>query len=261
MAGATTVGEQDYAARVIEAARDGARIPAASTSMPAITIAASYRIQGVLVAAALDCGDTIAGYKGGLVTPGLIMGGKPVAPALGVLLRSGEMAPAATISLAGFRQLVIECEIAFTFGHGISTQLGDVAALRAAVRAVRPAIELPDFALDGAIRTPADLIAINVAVSRHMLGRPVPATTPLGDVTPTLARDGETIATGDVAATVGDPWATLLALVNLAVDLGHRIEAGNTILSGAIIVVFDPQPGTYVADFGALGTIDLTVTA
>lgn len=249
----------DYAARVIEAARLGNKVVPVSSVIPDITGADSYEIQRTLVAAALDRGDAVAGYKGSFVTPGLKIGGVAVTPAIGVLLQAGNLAPGASISLGTFRHLVIECEIAFTFGQTVTALVDDVATLKDAVAAVRPAIELPDFALDGQMRTPADLIAINVAGSHQIFGAPVAADASLAGLAPTLSRDGTLIATGDVAATVGDPWETLLTLTNLTVSLGHEIAAGQTMLSGSIIIALDPAAGAYTADFGPLGAIDFTL--
>jgi len=248
-----------YAEQVTAANRRVERIAPISAIAPGVSIAQSYRIEKQVVNARLRSGDKIVGFKGGLVRPGQKIAGVAVEPVFGVLLQSGVLPMGGDVPLSRYRSLVVECEVAFTFGTRIAKPVANVEALKRLVSYVRPAIELPDMALNGPVGSAQDLIAINVAASHHILGASLSPATAIDAVTPVLSRDGQPVARGDVREAVGDPWAVLLRLVNMLVGQGYALEKGQSLLSGAILAQADLKPGSYHADFGRLGAIDFKI--
>ncbi len=53
--------------------------------------------------------------------------------------------------------------------------------------------------------------------------------------------------------------AAALELVNAAVAAGYELRPGQVLLSGAVGAMMPAEPGDYVADYGALGTLRFTV--
>lgn len=253
----------DIGARYVEEmnSADINRLPVAPLSKvaPEISLTESYKIQDMLIESRLAAGERISGYKAGLVKPGQRLGERPATAIFGALFQSGEKEPGALINRSSFRLLVVEGEIAYTFARPVRSTVGSVEELRQMVASIRPAVELPDLSLDAPIQSEQDLVAINVGSAAYIFGRTFPPDTPVRALEAALTRNGETLTYGGLQDAVGESWPNLLKLVNLIVSHGHGIEAGQTILSGAIFAVPNPQAGSYAADFGALGTIKFDV--
>lgn len=249
-----------YAQTVIRANNAVERVRPVSTAAPTLSLADAYKVSRVIVSARQRNGGRIAGFKGGLARPGQQIDGKPVAPIVGVLFSSGDTPADGSIPLDSYRTLVVEAEIAFTFTRDIYRPVTDVTALRAAVGSLRPAVELPDISLNGPVRSPQDLVAINIGSANFILG---PETKlddqSIAQLTPVILRDEQEVARGNVPEALGDPWLLLQRLVNTAIANGYRIRAGHSILAGAIAAVPNAAPGRYVVDFGPMGRIPFTI--
>jgi 2-keto-4-pentenoate hydratase len=75
----------------------------------------------------------------------------------------------------------------------------------------------------------------------------------------TLTQNGKPVATGTGAAILGDPFAALVLLANNPPPW-TALRAGAIVTTGSCTVPFASDvPGLYVADFGALGSVSLTV--
>lgn len=252
-------GPRDYARLIVTAQRAGRRVPPASSFEPGMSEARAYAFQRAVVAAAMRR-DAIAGIKGGGMTaPSQArLGGGPF---LGVLPRSGRVAPGATLRLSNYRQLAIETEIGFELAQRISTPLPDVAMLRRYVAAIRPVIELPDNALEGGGRfTAVDLIASNVLARDFIAGPPSPPmSVDLDDLVVRLRLNGAPIHEAAGRDTFGSQWTALLWLVNHAVRHHGPLERGCLIITGALGGALMAKPGRYSADFAELGAISFSV--
>jgi 2-keto-4-pentenoate hydratase len=147
----------------------------------------------------------------------------------------------ATVSLAGNRMRVAECEVVFTFG-----------------RTLHPGIEVPDSRFLQFERAgEAQLIADSACCRDMVLGAPRKP----GSVLDGLARlkvqarvsDGRVLE-GMGSAVLGDPVEALRWFVNEMSRAGQGIEAGQFLTTGACVTPIPVQPGQSVeADFGALG--------
>jgi len=122
-------------------------------------------------------------------------------------------------------------------------------------------IELPadvDRLMGGAVST-ADRTAANLGASRFVTGPAVqPEAVPvLADLDVTLLREGEQIQRSSTSAR-GGPGPALMALVNQIVEQGRVIRRGQLLVL-RVGAASEAEPGRYVARFGELGVIELTL--
>lgn len=245
----------------IERAHESRRaMPSATRLTPDLSEDGAYRIQRVWIRHRLASGETIAGFKAGFMTPTAQASTKLGHPAFGVLLKSASVPSPARLREADFGKPMIETEIGFEFGHAIKHKVRSIADLQRSVRAIRPTIELPDAAIEPSDRPGIDLIAANIVASRYVPG---PATTVRKDLrtaTVTLKREDEIINQGSGRDADGDPWRSLLWVVNAAVAQGYRIEPGQIIITGTLGAAQPATSGHYIADYGDLGSVRFEFT-
>ena len=236
-------------------------IPVLSARAPDLDVAAAYRVQRAYVRRRL-ADDQIAGFKAGLTSQASQRRFGVTSPAAGVLLASGRRRTAAEIKASRFHLLMIETEIGFVVGERIAEPLEDVSALRERLRGVVPAIELPDLGFaDMKKLKGVDIIAANVSAAEFIVGdeRSLEGLDP-NQVAVTLTLDGKATGRGVGSDAMGDQWKAARWLVNTIVRHGWEIEPGAVLLTGALGKMLPGKPGTYSADFGALGTIAFEVT-
>ena len=102
------------------------------------------------------------------------------------------------------------------------------------------------------------MLAANVGSARYIVGR---RRTSLDEVNPdevriTLKKEGTVMHQTSGGIVKGGQWGNLMTLINQLVDLGYTIRSGNIIICGALGEVHPATPGSYSADYGALGGID-----
>ena len=256
-----TADPEGVAARLLEAQKAGRMFPRVD---PALDDPALYEIQKRYVDLRLKGGEDIAGYKGGFI---------PKASVGGVLLGSGMREAGITpavVRRGDFRNLLVEAEVAFEFCERVAGELPDVEALRGAVCALRPAIELPDLAIEDAAALVKDdfptlrknLIATNVAASHVLLGESTkPEEVDLDRLTVRTVHDGEELGRRDGGHGGDSLWDWVLWVVNdFVIPQGYVIEPGDIIIPGNLTGLHPGRPGTYEVDFGRLGTIAFEVT-
>jgi 2-keto-4-pentenoate hydratase len=227
---------------------------------PADRLAEARARQQALVAA-WPASERVAGYKSAFNSPQMQQRFGLDRPAFAVLPASAErcagLAAGCAVSRAGYGRMVMEIEVAFRLGAAVTQPLADEAALLARIDGVMPAVELPELALDGiAAPTGLDYIASNIGVRGYILGAARdPALLQGTAPSLTLARGATVLAQGKADGAL----AAALELVNAAVAAGHELRAGQVLLSGAVGGMAPAEPGDYVADCGALGTLRFTV--
>lgn len=247
--------------RAAEAA--GRPFPPITDTAPDATMADAYRLQRGLVSRAVARGERVAGYKGGLMSQASMQGRKVTEPLVGVLFTSGRVEGGGVVSLCGYRKASFEAKIGFVFDRPVRTLPADVAALKAAVASVQPAIDLPDIAY----RNPdsygaVDMVAANISAARYVRGAAqAPAAIDLDALKVTVSRDGQQLTSGLGRESLGDQWASLLTVVRLILDSGRTIAPGDLVITGKIGDRAWLPPGAYTADYGALGMVPFTVEA
>ncbi len=251
----------DYMASLMRrAAAARSDYPELSRINPALDTETLYAVQARFVAAQLADGAHIGGYKGGLV---------PVAPIGGVLFAAGLLEAPARVSRADYRRLLVEAELAFEFCTPITAPLPDVAAVKAAVCRLRPAIELPDAALDDleALKTDPPrlaraLIPNNMTTRAVALGAAVPAAgLDLKTIAVETRRGGALLGERRPGAANDAMWEAVRWIVNeYALKRGYRVEAGHLVMPGNLTGLHAGEPGHWRVDYGALGSVAFEVT-
>lgn len=249
--------------------------PVISHTMAMFTLDNAYAIQHGYVAKRLRK-DSIRGYKGGMTTPQVQKQFGMQEPVIGVLLASGEVASEngkpPTVNLAEFNKLMLETEIGFVFDKAIDAPLANIEELRQRIRAVVPAVELPDLGFSDAVHLRGlDVVANNVSSKRFIIGAaPDQKTFPdrkwlegnaLDDIAAELRCNDRPLNVGKATDVMGSQWQAALWEVNKLLKLGYKIEAGQVLISGAMGRMVPAVPGKCVADFGVFGKIAFEVNA
>ncbi|MEM7466283.1 MAG: hypothetical protein AAF387_05300 [Pseudomonadota bacterium] len=217
-----------------------------------------YEIQKHYVAARLDAGEVIGGFKGGFV---------PKASVGGVLFGGDKiLGGKPQLQLADFGLLIIEAEIGFRFCETITEPVPSLEKLKTYVCAIMPVVEVADGALAdfGSIKKNFthlrnSLIAINVASSHTFVGQSASPSSPLANLPIVVTHDGEKIGERDLAQSF-DFWNNLLWIVNdYVLKQGYSIAEGHFIIAGNLTGIHVAERGEFEADFGALGKLQLSV--
>jgi 2-keto-4-pentenoate hydratase len=258
---ATAISRHMLTARVT-----GSQIEPPSSAIGPMNLSIAYLAQDYLVEEITAGGDRVVGYKVAFTNPASQAAFGAPGPAYGRVLFTQRRPSGATIPAGEFHKLAIEMEVAMIIGRKIDKPLAGVEELRPYVRAVCPAIELPqDHFRPGAARPRfEDLVADNVGAHRFVLGPEMdPAGVDLGALSAALTRDGKTVATGRARDVLGGPWQSLLWLANGLTAAGFPLEPGQVVLTGSLTAPYRPAPeaaaGTYTADLGPLGKASCVV--
>jgi len=244
--------------------------PVISHTMATFTLDDAYAIQHGYVEKRLQK-DSIRGYKGGMTTPQVQKQFGMEEPVVGVLLTSGEVVAVdgkpTVVNLAEFHKLMLETEVGFVFDKRIDTPLVNVDELKQRIRAVVPAIELPDLGFsDAAHLRGLDVVANNVSAKRFIIGTPSEqkkflAENALDSISAELRCNDRAINIGKATDVMGSQWQAALWEINKLVKLGYKIEPGQVLITGAMGRMVLAMPGKCVADFGAFGKIAFEVQA
>jgi 2-keto-4-pentenoate hydratase len=188
-------------------------------------------------------------------------------PLAGPLLANRVLESDATVPLDGNIMLVAEAEFAFKFAQSLPRRENPYtqAEVIAAVESLHPSIEVPDSRYHNFVRVGApQLIADTACACWFVLG---PATTAdwrtcdLVTHTVTAYLNGKQAAAGSGANVLGDPRVALTWLVNELRTFGDGIAAGQFVTTGTCVIPVPIKPGDRVrADFGELGSVDVTLT-
>lgn len=252
--------DHDYMAQLmVQAANARAPYPDLVRINPALTATDLYQVQQRFVAAQVAAGARIAGYKGGLV---------PQAPIGGVLFAGGLHEGLQTVARKDYHSLLVEAEIAFEFCSAVTAPLPDVAAVKAAVCRLRPAVELPDAAIPdlGAIKSDLPrlaqaLIPTNIATRDVALGAPVDAAAhPLSGLHIVATRDGAPLGERMAGSANDAMWESVRWIVNeFVLEHGYRLDAGQIVMPGNLTGLHPGAPGHYRIDYGALGVVEFDI--
>ena len=255
----------ERAARSLHAAwRDHARIAHLPPDARPATRADGYRVQSRLVTLS---GDRPVGWK---IAATSVAGQRHIGvpgPLAGRILATTTYADAATVALGANALRVAEAEFGFLIGRPVDGDPEDppgVAAVIDAVQAFFPAIELPDSRfLDVAGAGEAHLVADLACAGPIVTGPPVADGWRDRDLAAhevRMSRDGEVVATGRGANALGDPRIALAWLAAELLRHGHRLEAGDLVITGTCITPVPVGEGQrLVADFGPLGAVAVTL--
>lgn len=215
-----------------------------------LTIDSAYRVQTRSVRERLH-GASPAGFKAGLTSAPAQARFKTNDAVAGVLFKEGALQSASTLSLHELRGLYIEVEIAMRIGTAIEKPLADVAALRAHIDGIGPAIELPNLDYTQPQTLDAiDVIATNVAAAKYIVGEfAPPAQRDPNSTNVRLVCNDEEMFTGKGTDSLGDQWRAALFLVNKMIEQGWQLEPGQILLTGSLGRMLPGTTGHCVASY------------
>ncbi len=261
LAVAAWAGVPEMADLLMKADGEKKPIPVVSQTEPNLDVKTAYGVQKVYVQKRL-AKDKVGGFKAGLTTAGGQKAFGVTAPLTGVLYQSGKLEGSPVVERKDFRFLGMETEIGYVIGKAINRPVRDVQELQGMIKAVMPAIELPDlgFAAEMKAVKGVDLIAANVGSAKFIAGTPRPHKgVDLNQVNVTLLHNGQEINKGKGMEALGDQWKAALWMVNTLVEQGYKMEPGNILITGALGKLIPGKPGQYVADYGDFGKISFEV--
>lgn len=264
-----TADQAAEAARILQDhRRRGAPLAALPDALHPVTAEDGYAIQAALVAlrGREDRARPI-GWKIGATNAGAREMLGVHEPFLGVLLSSMTVdAPAdgpVEIAAAGMFQRVVEPEIALLIGVDLDPADApfDAAAIREAVEAVLPAIEIVDTPLAAGLKAggPA-LIGDDGAHGLWIRGPAMQGWEALDLIEHrvTLSIDGALLREGRGGNVEGGPFAATAWLANALAARGVGLKAGDYVTTGTTTQPAPAAAGqTVVADFGRLGRLAL----
>lgn len=171
----------------------------------------------------------------------------------------------AVVAWTGLFHPIVEPEIAFKLGRDLTADGAPFTQTKLldAIAAMHPAIELVDCRYDGGwpigiIPTVAD----NGVHAGFVLGPEVPdwQSVDRPSIPLTASVNGEVVADGIGSNALNDPLNALVWLANAATRRGHVLKAGDVVTTGNICnaPIFAKPGDTASADFGALGTVEIT---
>lgn len=249
---------QDHRRRVVA-------LQALPDSCRPVTIADGYAVQAALVALRIrEDGYRPIGWKIGATNPGTreLLGVDE--PFYGVLLSGMTSDSPASFDAAAMFQRVVEPEIALQIGVDLDPEAApfDAAAIRAAVRAVLPAIEIVDTPLAAGLKAGGpSLIADDGSHGHWIKGAPSEGWQDLDlvDHKVTVSVDGETVREGRGGNVEGGPFAATAWLANALAARGIGLNAGDYVTTGTTTQPIPASAGQTVrADFGSLGHVEIT---
>lgn len=167
-------------------------------------------------------------------------------PVYGALTSVMAVEPGSAVSLGRLIQPKLEVELAFTFACTLVPGDYEDDEILAAIAEVSPAFEIADCRWQGWRFGLGAFLADNAAAGLYCVGPPVPFD-PVRHacVAYQLEHEGVYLGSGDTQDREDSPLFNLCWLVRRLLADGHRVEAGQVVLSGALLAPMDIQPGAY----------------
>jgi len=220
----------------------------------------AYRIQTELIA---HSGGDVRGWKVTALAAADQMKYGASRPVAGPLLAPFVQDAPANVSRSSLITPLLECEIAFVLGTDLRPRDKpyEQAEIEAAIAAVVPAFELADSRVP---TSSPDLMKLADAMGNGLFivgprfdnWRKLE----LGQISIALTHEGTIIERGSSSRILGNPLLAVMALANAQPLAGYGLMAGQIVTTGTCTTPIGIFNGRYVADFGPLGAIDLTVT-
>jgi 2-keto-4-pentenoate hydratase len=250
-----------FDAKTCAAALFDARKAAAKIDWPTVgpqTPADAYAVQAALAELS---GGPVPGWKVGNLTAAQQEKSNISSVTTGALLAPWFGTSPVRWRLADFLVPKLECEFAFSLASDLPKRSTPYSRdeVAAAVAALHPAIEIFDTRL--AVSSPIGGLADCMASGGFVYGAGFAdwKKLDLGKHTMTLALDGVEVAQGRGAEILGDPFAALVLMANNPPSW-TALRKGAVVTTGSCIVPYlAAKTGTYTADFGILGKVEIAM--
>lgn len=250
---------RDAIASIWESARLGRYYPPEWQGR--LSMAEAYRVQLGLLARHLAQGERQAGWKVGLTAKAMQVQAGIHEPVFGFLLEGGARPSGTVFRFADLIRPALENELCLTIGSTLRGPGVTVAAVRAALAAAAPALEIVERRGDAAADVPLS-VADNCQQKAFVTGAPVDlrhGARDLGEATVEVVVNGISRERAPGSAVMGDPAASVAWLANKLAEFGLALEGGMRILSGSFTAQYALSPGDRVESrFQPFGAVSAT---
>ena len=247
-------------ARGLKAARSDAGLLTQIPDGLVTTLDHAYEVQAELIA--LSHGD-VRGWKVTALAAadqGKFSSSRPVAgPLLGPYVHNAPTQVRASSLIAP----LLECEVAFALSSDLPPRAAPytLTEIELAIAAIVPVFELADLRVPA---SSADLIKLADVMGNGLfiVGQRIDdwRKFDLSAIAITLSHNGATIDNGSSGRILGNPLLAVMALANAQPLPQPGLKAGQIVTTGTCTTPVGISAGTYVADFGPLGSVEMTVT-
>ena len=222
-----------------------------------VTAGLSWQIEALR--ASLAAGERLAGWKIGLTSRKSRDAMGPGVRPFGYILADGVIASGRSVEAAGLAGCRLEPELCLVVGSRLSGPAVTPQEARAAVRSAAPAFEIISAPLPGR-PSAAARVASRLSQRGIVVGAPVPVPGDVTAVSVQLRRDGASLGSATMApAVIDDPFASLARLCAALAPFDLGLEPGQRVITGSLLSAVPAGSGHWEADFGAVGTVAITV--
>ncbi|WP_172652515.1 2-keto-4-pentenoate hydratase [Rhodococcus opacus] len=232
----TDIELHQCARALYDAERDREWIEPLSTTHPGLDKADAYRISTLVTGLKTAAGRRVVGHKVGLTSTVMreLVGFDE--PDYGSMFDDWVVPESGTIPFSELNKARAEIELAFVLGKPLDMPRPTAADVIRATEFVLPSIEIVDsrFRVRGTV---LDSIADAATCGRVVLGsRPRRLTDiDVRAVVGTLEIDGEVVATGTAAESMGSPVNAVAWLAATLHDFDVALQPGHVVLSGSFV--------------------------
>ena len=245
-----------YLGRVERSFRTG--VGSSPFADPAFTQADAYRVQYRLIDRLRSNGEVVVGHKVALTTKASREHLGVDEPCFGHILDRCVYANDSQVPIGDLADPHIEAETAFVLAEDIKGPGVTPVQVMQATHAVVPALELVDLKIEGDGITAVDVVAHNALHGGVVVGSRM---VPLEQVD--LQYDGVTVefngslhGSGTGFEVMGNPINPIVWLANKLAEFDDYLKAGETIISGAMVIPVRLKPGDFVkVTYSRLGTV------
>lgn len=249
---------ENVAGQIYSAQQNKQIPPKTSDLITNLNVDKAFRIQFILVEKKVE-NLTRSGFKAGLTSKAGQQRFNVDYPVAGVLFSQFKRNPGDTIFLSDYNQMMVETELGYYLNTEVNQKIESVQALKSLVDFVLPVLEFPNAAF-GDNPTANDIISANAGSAFYITGSKHPVQNhDVNKILVNIHKATTLLNSGKGSDALGDQWETLLWLVNLMVDQGYTIGPDHLLITGALGMAFPGEIGEFIADFGELGQIKVTI--
>ncbi len=254
---------QEISVELYTALRNAEPVAPLTERYQGMTIEHAYAIQQRLMALRLADGERVVGKKIGVTSQAVMNLLGVDQPDFGILTDAMTVNSGNAIDTATMIQPKAEGELAFVLKHDLTGPGVTVADVLRATEGVMVCFEIVDSRIrDWKIKI-QDTVADNASCGVFVLSDRI---VPLGGVDlglcgMVLEKNGEVVATGAGAATMGSPAVAVAWLANTLGRLGMSLKAGEVILSGSLGPMVPVKAGDNLrVSIGGVGSCSVRFT-
>ncbi|PLP95272.1 2-oxopent-4-enoate hydratase [Pseudomonas sp. FFUP_PS_473] len=253
----------DLGAELYLALRQAQSVAPLTARYPELTLEQAYAIQKHLIERRLADGEKVVGKKIGVTSQAVMNLLGVNQPDFGILTDAMAVNPGQAIDSSTLIQPKAEGELAFVLKHDLQGPGVSVADVLRATEGVMVCFEIVDSRIRDWKIAIQDTVADNASCGVFVLGDRLVS---LSEVDLSLCgmvleKNGEVVATGAGAASMGSPATAVAWLANTLGRLGVPLKAGEVILSGSLGAMVPVKAGDNLqVSIGGVGACSVRFT-